>query len=712
VLFTGTIRRLEDRTAVWRSTWRCLHGGSSEVSAKVYIEGSKGPTRVVRRWRPEDKGYADGVTTVRVPGEPDAGMERLGWDDALKLFRPFLSHAELEVLLWEPSKLYDQLNNLLGLDELNTVAKRLGEARKGMAAVPGAAKAHLASLRGLLAASDDDRSNRIAALLKAKKPDLRVLQELAGGPASDDSAALATLSGLRAISVPSAEDVTALAARLGTAAKSLEEIGLSAAGDAAATARLLEIVIDHFHRHGPGPCPVCGRRDALDDDWLAETADRLSRLRAQADDLRRARAEAESAVRDARLLISTPPAILKKAAEVGVDAGDLTSAWVAWAKLPATSVDSPSTLDDLSRHLTNRQPDLQSAACALQSAATAEFEAHQDRWAPIAAALSAWIAAENAAQAARTSVTRIKRVETWLKAANDDLRNERFRPFAERTTALWSQLRQESNVDLVKMVLTGSNTSRAVDIQVTVDDQPAAGPGVMSQGEINALGLSVFLPRATSPDSPLRFVVVDDPVQAMDPSKVDGMAHVLSEVAADRQVVVFTHDDRLPDAVRNLQLPAHIIEVVRRLESIIELRQVRDPARALLEDAWKLAAGQDIPAPVTGRVVPGLCREALEEVCLELTRRHRLAAGASHDAIERTLADTTKLLPRLALGIFDDQQRAGEVYGWLNSHMGGRWAADLVSDLNKGSHGEIAVDSKRLVRETEELIPRLRERMT
>jgi wobble nucleotide-excising tRNase len=86
----------------------------------------------------------------------------------------------------------------------------------------------------------------------------------------------------------------------------------------------------------------------------------------------------------------------------------------------------------------------------------------------------------------------------------------------------------------------------------------------MSQGEVNTLPLSVFLPRATSPDSPLRFVVIDDPVQAMDPSKVYGMARVFTDVASTRQVVGFTHNDRLPIALRNLQLPARIIEVSSR----------------------------------------------------------------------------------------------------------------------------------------------------
>ena len=52
---------------------------------------------------------------------------------------------------------------------------------------------------------------------------------------------------------------------------------------------------------------------------------------------------------------------------------------------------------------------------------------------------------------------------------------------------------------------------------------------MLSNGELHALGLALFLPRSTAPDSPFRFVLIDDPVQAMDPSKVEGLAQVLHE---------------------------------------------------------------------------------------------------------------------------------------------------------------------------------------
>jgi DNA repair exonuclease SbcCD ATPase subunit len=99
----------------------------------------------------------------------------------------------------------------------------------------------------------------------------------------------------------------------------------------------------------------------------------------------------------------------------------------------------------------------------------------------------------------------------------------------------------------------------------------------MSKGELHCLALSLFLPRAMLPESPFRFLVIDDPVQSMDPARVDGLARVLEEVARTRQLVVFTHDDRLREAVCRLGIDARILEVARQPGSVV--RQRRRPRR-------------------------------------------------------------------------------------------------------------------------------------
>jgi hypothetical protein len=223
---------------------------------------------------------------------------------------------------------------------------------------------------------------------------------------------------------------------------------------------------------------------------------------------------------------------------------------------------------------------------------------------------------------------------------------------------------------------------------VSVDGTPGAALGVMSQGELHAMALALFLPRATLPASPFRFLVIDDPVQAMDPARVDGLARVLAHVATTRQVVVFTHDDRLADAVRRLQLPARILEVRRADQSNVTVALARSPVDAALDDAgYLLSSASGAPDEVRQRVVPGLCRQAVEAACLDTVRRRRLARGDKHSDVEDLLTSTTKLLPRLALALFDDETRGGDVYGRVNSAKGSAYG-DAVRAVNEGAHGK------------------------
>lgn len=150
----------------------------------------------------------------------------------------------------------------------------------------------------------------------------------------------------------------------------------------------------------------------------------------------------------------------------------------------------------------------------------------------------------------------------------------------------------------------------------------------MSQGEPHALALALFLPRGTMPASPFRFVVLDDPIQAMDPAKVDGFVRVLARLAADRQVIVLSHDDRLSQEVRYLKVQVRILEVHRAPNSRVEVSAGSDPAHRYLEDARALAA-DDRPCwterfrcPRAGppELQPCWPRQALEDAVRRLCR--------------------------------------------------------------------------------------------
>jgi hypothetical protein len=316
--------------------------------------------------------------------------------------------------------------------------------------------------------------------------------------------------------------------------------------------------------------------------------------------------------------------------------------------------------------------------------ARSERQRREDLWRPIALAIATWLPRAQEAVRAKSRINELKAAEEWWKETSAIVRDERFGPIAEGALSVWNQLRLLSNVDLGGIVLEGSAQRRRVTLQVTVDGTPAEALGVMSQGELHSLALSLFLPRATLPESPFRFLSIDDPVQSMDPSRVEGLARALADTARTRQVIVFTHDDRLHEAVRRLGLSATVIGVTRRARSVVEVRQITDPVSNLLDDARTVAHTRDLPSGVASRVVPGFCRTAIEAACMEAVRRRRLARGDTHDQVEELLTANTRTHPLMALALFDDEHKTEEVLPRLRRI--GPWAADAFNACKAGAH--------------------------
>jgi ABC-type lipoprotein export system ATPase subunit len=304
-------------------------------------------------------------------------------------------------------------------------------------------------------------------------------------------------------------------------------------------------------------------------------------------------------------------------------------------------------------------------------------------------------------QAGTNQVKDLKSADEWLKEASEEIRNERFAPIGSQACDIWRELRLQSNVDLRAVTLESSGNRRRVRMEVTVDGIEGAALGVMSQGELNSLALSLFLPRASLPDTPFRFIVIDDPVQSMDPSRVEGLARVLNDVAKTRQVIVFTHDDRLSDAVRHLQLPAHVVKVTRRTKSRVETSPAFGPIESSLEDAKALALTDTLPADVARRVIPGFCRNAVEAACVDTIRRRRRAKGIPIEDVDRELEAAQKLYPLAALALFDDVRRTNDVLARLNQL--GTWAGDVFTACNAGAHEGYPGDVRALVENSRRL---------
>jgi hypothetical protein len=351
---------------------------------------------------------------------------------------------------------------------------------------------------------------------------------------------------------------------------------------------------------------------------------------------------------------------------------------------------------------------LSAAVTGLRSLAERALQDRATAWQPLARDLAAWSGLAREGDAASVLANDLRKAIEWLRAVSRDVRNARLAPFARTSAEVWETLRQESNVELGPITLAGAGPQRKVTLDVTVDGVPGAALSVMSQGELHALGLALFLPRATAADSPFGFVVIDDPVQAMDPAKVDGLARVLSSVAAARQVVVFTHDDRLPAALRQLQLPATVLAVTRHERSVVTVRAVSDPVRRYLDDARALAKTESLPEGVRAVAVAGLCRGAIEAACVDVVRSRELGAGVAHALVEASLDRAShSLQDMVALALFGAASRAGDVTAGLRS-LGGSACVDAFWDAKKGVHDAGHGDLKRFIDDTERLTKALR----
>ena len=695
VVLTGECRRWNERPADWRSGWKNLHHGQTRIAATFQTEG-RGVTRITRRVSGEAE-LADAEVEV-VRGGDRTDLAALGWVELLDTHRPILAYGDLGKLMNEgPSKLFDALKGILGLDEIVRVQQRLAEARKGREKLVDDAKSEHKRLVTDLAALDDPRAKRCVEALGAKQWKLDLVAELLVGGTVDER--LGALESILRVTIPDAVRVNAAIGRIGAAVAEKGALASTEAGRHHETATLLEHALAWHAHEGDGACPVCGD-GRLDADWRARSDAALATMRAASARLRVVEDELEAAPRAGRQLLVPVPSALRGLGELDLPR-EVEAAWTRFAQGPESR--EPSALEV---HLEREYPPLSEAHAALMSAATARLDASERRWAPLLARLSAWHPKAEAAVAAGEDVKRIKAAEELLKKIDADMRDQRFAPIAAQAQEIWSKLRQESSVSLANIELTGSGTKRKVDIAVAIDGNEAAALGVMSQGEINALALAMFIPRLTHGDSPFRFVVIDDPVQAMDPFKVDGLAQVLRDLAKTRQVIVLTHDTRLPEALLRMQIPATIYEVVRRLGSLVEVRLASDPVRQYLADARALRRAADtIGMGVVKDVVPAMCRSALEAAMSRVTRRKLLAAGCGHDEIDGRLSQARTTTQLAALALFGDAERGEKVMPLFAAW--GRAHGDTFRALKEGAHGDFDGDVEALCRATERLVEQI-----
>ncbi|KGN29919.1 hypothetical protein N802_10240 [Knoellia sinensis KCTC 19936] len=699
VALTGSTYRWKKKAAQWKEHWRNLHHPTGvEIVLKVAQEGV-GVTTIGCSW-PDDASEVGLVKAwVQPPGgKRQPGVDHLNWSGALETYRPMMSYDELGGMLEAgPSALYDALSQALGVEQIGDGIRRL-EQRHKVKKAPGDGLA--IRRKQLYTEADslpDERAVHAAQLLKKVEPDVGALRELATGVVVVDNGPLSTLRTLESLAPPRQVEVQSAADELRRAVEAMATAGEAEFARGMARLDVRKRALQVHADFGDMTCPVCAGTH-LDDAWAESARADVERRSRELSGLEAAREALDRARGNARRLVTPRPGALDRAPVEELTTGIERArvAWDAWADAPAGDL-------DLARHLEERWSELDEALRNLRTSASEELQRRHDAWAPLAARVSAFCNEWDTWQHAKPTVTTLAEATKWLKTNDTRLKNERLAPISDAARLAWALLRQQSNVDLGSLTLEGSATRRRVNIEASVDGQEAGALAVMSQGELHALSLALFLPRATMDESPFRFIVLDDPVQAMDPAKVDGLVQLLATLAQDRQVVVLSHDDRLPAAARRGRVGARILEVTRGAKSEVSVTTNLDPARRYLDDAFALALDQRLPEVSLRRTLPGMLRFAVEAASRDLYFERRLARGDSLMDVEDAWSTRHATRDRVSLALYDEVR---SLDGWLTRGYRKFGLGVITGGMHNGLKD--AGDAKAACRAVEDLIADLR----
>lgn len=682
---TGTSYRWEAKKGQhWQASWRNLHAGQpASIRVDFAMEPADdriGTVATVGVDWPPDCDLKAAERWSQIKGQKKDAVAALGWDQALKTHRPLMSYDELGGVFEEGhAALYDALDTLLGLEDVAAAEGRLKEAEKRLGRARKTANEARSRLRNSLSETADTRAEQVKKLTARVPYDLDAIQATTLGTATDQAATIAKLRRIAALEVPLTAKATQVADELRAA------IDAHAAGaDSAVKALTSRAVLlrDALHLHaetGDGTCPVC-ETGTLDGAWRTAAEKRLRAAEAST-------AKHQALAQRLKQARSTVDNFFGEVEDVAAVEGIDLAMLAPFAAALKSARTAPDTLADRPGHVELAAMELDEAAVALRKEAAERADNLEDAWVPVASAIVAWVELETAARKDDASLDEVKRALKCLREAADTLRERRLAPMVEQTGEFWERMRHESNVDIGNITLEGVANRRHVVVDGAVDGVSTGALTVMSQGELHALALAMFIPRATTPASPFRFLVLDDPIQAMDPAKIAGFLDVLVELGKTRQVIVFSHDDRLPAAIRARSVPAQLLDVTREQGSLVVVKANDLPADRYVADAEALILDDDIDDLIKRKAAPGLFRMAIEAAAHQRYFGERAKTGAAYHETDAAWEDAKTTQRRVALTVTGTAD--GDVSGW-KSYRTHRFSTVKISA--SGTHRGATLD--------------------
>lgn len=154
-----------------------------------------------------------------------------------------------------------------------------------------------------------------------------------------------------------------------------------------------------------------------------------------------------------------------------------------------------------------------------------------------------------------------KKAQSTLDELQLSIRQSRQDTVTEQLHAALARMLPDAVIELDRIQHQGRiKQQRGVAVGLRMGGREAT-LGMLSSGQRNALLLTPLV--VLDAPGPFGFLLVDDPVHALDDTRIDLLAVELARLAVDRQVIVLTHDPRLEEHLRARLRHMTVVEIQR-----------------------------------------------------------------------------------------------------------------------------------------------------
>jgi len=119
----------------------------------------------------------------------------------------------------------------------------------------------------------------------------------------------------------------------------------------------------------------------------------------------------------------------------------------------------------------------------------------------------------------------------------------------ERINEYFKKITNHPQIKNLKLEVEKDSRTGGNNYEIKDEDGNSVIP-ILSQGNLNALALSIFL--ALCENMPFDFIMLDDPSQSLSSNEKKNFVEVLNNITEKKQVIISTMDSELFEYLKNL----------------------------------------------------------------------------------------------------------------------------------------------------------------